>query len=60
MQYVAYVQKRGRIGIPHELRDFLNIEEGDMVIVKILKVQKKNGVEVQDGGSWLKDHGQGD
>ena len=60
MKYVAVVQKFGRVGIPHELREWLDIEEGDRVLIEILKVKKRNGAEVMTAAELMREHGEGD
>ncbi len=60
MKYVAIVQKFGRIGIPHELREWLDIEEGDKVLMEIVKVKKRNGAEVATAAELMREHDEGD
>ncbi len=60
MKYVAVVQKFGRVAIPHELREWLDIEEGDKVLVEIVKVKKRNGAEVMTAAELMREHDEGD
>jgi AbrB family looped-hinge helix DNA binding protein len=39
MEFTAYVRKEGRITIPKEVRDALNIMEGNLVKCKVEKVK---------------------
>jgi len=39
MEFTSYVRKEGRITLPKEVRDALNIEEGHLVRCKIEKVK---------------------
>lgn len=39
MEFTAYVRKEGRITLPKEVRDALNIREGNLVKCKVEKVK---------------------
>lgn len=41
MEFTSYVRKEGRITLPKEVRDALDIEEGNLVRCKIEKVKTK-------------------
>lgn len=41
MEFTSYVRKEGRITLPKEVRDALDIEEGCLVRCKIEKVRSK-------------------
>lgn len=38
-EFTAYVRNEGKITVPKEVRDLLNIERGDLVRCKIVKVK---------------------
>jgi AbrB family looped-hinge helix DNA binding protein len=38
-EFTAYIRRNGRITVPKEVRDALDIEEGDLVKCKIRKVE---------------------
>jgi len=38
VEFTVYVRKEGRITVPREVRDALNIEEGNLVRCKIEKL----------------------
>ena len=60
MSITVKLRKNGRIVIPQATREMYDLQEGDLIDIELVKVKKKNGAEVQDGGSWLKEHGEGD
>jgi AbrB family looped-hinge helix DNA binding protein len=39
MEFTAYVRKEGRITLPKEVRDALNIREGNLVKCRVEKVK---------------------
>jgi len=39
MEFTSYVRKEGRITLPKEVRDALNIREGNLVKCKVEKVK---------------------
>jgi AbrB family looped-hinge helix DNA binding protein len=39
MEFTAYVRKEGRITLPKEVRDALNIREGNLVKCRVEKVR---------------------
>jgi len=40
-EFTVYVRGNGRVTIPREVRDFLDIEQGDLVTCKIYKTTKQ-------------------
>ena len=38
-EFTAYVRKEGKVTVPKEVRDALNIARGDLVRCKIMKVK---------------------
>jgi len=41
VEFTVYVRKEGRITVPREVRDALNIEEGNLVRCKVEKLKTK-------------------
>lgn len=41
--FTAEIQKLGRITVPYETRQFLSISEGDLVVLEIKDIKRKNG-----------------
>jgi len=41
--FVKRVSEQGRVTIPKEYRDFLDISEGDLVQVRVVKKKKEEG-----------------
>ncbi len=58
MQFTGKVIRFGRVTIPQNIRELLNIDEGDYVIVEIAKVKKRNGAEVIPGDALLREGSQ--
>ncbi len=46
MKVIAKVRKLGRIVIPSEIREFYEIQEGDIVEFIITKVKHPNGIVI--------------
>ncbi len=60
MEFVAKVIQFGRVTIPSELREWMDIEEGDMVELSVRKVYKHDGAEVMTAVELMREHGGGD
>jgi len=41
VEFTVYIRKEGRITVPREVRDALNIEEGNLVRCKVEKLTTK-------------------
>jgi len=41
VEFTVYVRKEGRITVPREVRDALNIEEGNLVRCKVEKLRAR-------------------
>ena len=44
--FIAKVQSRGRIAILYEVREYLNIVDGDLLVIKIIEVKRRGEKEV--------------
>ena len=44
--FTAEIQKLGRITIPYEARKFLDLEEGDLVVLEIKGIKHRRKLEV--------------
>ena len=44
--FIAKVQTIGRIAIPYEVREYLNIVDGDLLVIKIIEVKRRGEKEV--------------
>lgn len=43
--FTAEIQKMGRITVPFETRKFLDLEEGDLVVIEIKSIKHKERLE---------------
>ena len=53
MQATVRVTRAGQISIPFEIRQIMDIEEGDYVTVDIMKVEQKKSVKELGKGEAL-------
>lgn len=60
MEFVAKVIQFGRVTIPSEIRQWMGIEEGDIVELSVRKVHKRNGAEVMTAAELMREHDEGD
>jgi len=45
--FTAEIQKMGRIAVPYETRKFLDIEEGDLIVIEIKGIKHSNKQETK-------------
>jgi AbrB family looped-hinge helix DNA binding protein len=44
--FIAKVQSTGRIAIPYEVREYLGIGDGDLLVMEITEVKRRTEKEV--------------
>ena len=45
--FTSEIQKLGRITVPYETREFLNIKEGDLLVIEIKDIKRREKLGVK-------------
>ena len=43
--FIAEIQKMGRLTVPYETREFLNLAEGDLIVIEIKEIKHRQKQE---------------